>query len=232
MVPVTGLEPVRHRWRRILSPLRLPFHHTGRCVVIQFMHCRMRFASASVRLRCPKFLARISSRNFDRCPLLGSLLPPQAALPSLPRLEPVRHRWRRILSPLRLLFSHTGRCVVIQFMHCRMRFASASVRLRCPKFLARISSRNFDRCPLLGSLLPPQAALPSLPRLEPVRHRRLRILSPLRLLFSHTGRCFYSIVHFVRNCKRKFYAPNGGGGLFFGGGFGKIGVMNRKEAGL
>ena len=31
MVPVTGLEPVRHRWRWILSPLRLPFHHTGRC---------------------------------------------------------------------------------------------------------------------------------------------------------------------------------------------------------
>ena len=30
LVPVTGLEPVRHRWRRILSPLRLPFHHTGR----------------------------------------------------------------------------------------------------------------------------------------------------------------------------------------------------------
>ena len=29
LVPVTGLEPVRHRWRRILSPLRLPFHHTG-----------------------------------------------------------------------------------------------------------------------------------------------------------------------------------------------------------
>ena len=29
LVPVTGLEPVRHRWRWILSPLRLPFHHTG-----------------------------------------------------------------------------------------------------------------------------------------------------------------------------------------------------------
>ena len=29
LMPVTGLEPVRHRWRRILSPLRLPFHHTG-----------------------------------------------------------------------------------------------------------------------------------------------------------------------------------------------------------
>ena len=30
MVPVTGLEPVRCRQRWILSPLRLPFHHTGR----------------------------------------------------------------------------------------------------------------------------------------------------------------------------------------------------------
>ena len=54
------------------------------------------------------FQLAVRSRNFDRCPSLGSLLPPQAALPSLPRLEPVRHRWRRILSPLRLLFSHTG----------------------------------------------------------------------------------------------------------------------------
>ena len=30
VVPVTGLEPVRCRQRWILSPLRLPFHHTGR----------------------------------------------------------------------------------------------------------------------------------------------------------------------------------------------------------
>ena len=29
LVPVTGLEPVRCRQRWILSPLRLPFHHTG-----------------------------------------------------------------------------------------------------------------------------------------------------------------------------------------------------------
>ena len=34
LVPVTGLEPVRCRQRWILSPLRLPFHHTGRCVLI------------------------------------------------------------------------------------------------------------------------------------------------------------------------------------------------------
>ena len=30
MVPVTGLEPVRYCYRGILSPLCLPFHHTGR----------------------------------------------------------------------------------------------------------------------------------------------------------------------------------------------------------
>ena len=35
VVPVTGLEPVRCRQRRILSPLRLPFHHTG-AVPIQY----------------------------------------------------------------------------------------------------------------------------------------------------------------------------------------------------
>ena len=33
LVPVTGLEPVRCRQRRILSPLRLPFHHTGGCFI-------------------------------------------------------------------------------------------------------------------------------------------------------------------------------------------------------
>ena len=29
MVPV-GLEPTRYRYQRILSPSRLPFHHTGK----------------------------------------------------------------------------------------------------------------------------------------------------------------------------------------------------------
>ena len=64
--------------------------------------------------RCPvagsEIFCSLCSRNFDRCPSLGSLLPPPAALPSLPRLSPDRHRWRRILSPLRLPFHHTGRC--------------------------------------------------------------------------------------------------------------------------
>ena len=48
LVPVTGLEPVRHRWRWILSPLRLPFHHTGRCFysIVQIQEkCKKKFSS-------------------------------------------------------------------------------------------------------------------------------------------------------------------------------------------
>ena len=33
MVPVVGLEPTRCRHQRILSPSRLPFHHTGKLLV-------------------------------------------------------------------------------------------------------------------------------------------------------------------------------------------------------
>lgn len=29
LVPKVGLEPTRYRYRRILSPLRLPFRHSG-----------------------------------------------------------------------------------------------------------------------------------------------------------------------------------------------------------
>ena len=36
MVPVIGLEPIRCRQRWILSPLRLPFHHTGLCAYIVY----------------------------------------------------------------------------------------------------------------------------------------------------------------------------------------------------
>ena len=38
LVPVTGLEPVRCRQRRILSPLRLPFHHTGQYDLTSIVH--------------------------------------------------------------------------------------------------------------------------------------------------------------------------------------------------
>ena len=46
LVPVTGLEPVRCRQRWILSPLRLPFHHTGR---LFFLLIQWELG----RLRCP-----------------------------------------------------------------------------------------------------------------------------------------------------------------------------------
>ena len=58
MVPVTGLEPVRHRWRRILSPLRLPFHHTGRCLtsILYFpVNCKQKLWIAP-KVGCPFFL--------------------------------------------------------------------------------------------------------------------------------------------------------------------------------
>ena len=51
LVPVTGLEPVRHRWRRILSPLRLPFHHTGACPCI-ILHMG-RKSKGNLNFRCP-----------------------------------------------------------------------------------------------------------------------------------------------------------------------------------
>ncbi len=55
LVPVVGLEPTRCHHRRILNPLRLPFHHTGtlsksishsrqniKCfVAIFYIHCRL-----------------------------------------------------------------------------------------------------------------------------------------------------------------------------------------------
>ena len=48
LVPVAGLEPARHRWRWILSPLRLPFHHTGRhsYSIVQIQgKCKKKFSS-------------------------------------------------------------------------------------------------------------------------------------------------------------------------------------------
>ena len=36
VVPVTGLEPVRYFYQRILGPLCLPFHHTG---ILRPRHC-------------------------------------------------------------------------------------------------------------------------------------------------------------------------------------------------
>ena len=43
LVPVAGLEPARHCWRWILSPLRLPFHHTGILTERTRLCVRLRF---------------------------------------------------------------------------------------------------------------------------------------------------------------------------------------------
>ena len=68
VVPVVGLEPTRCRHRRILNPLRLPFHHTGkvRCYYsVLFKKFQERFAlspplppaaakESSEPVRCPE----------------------------------------------------------------------------------------------------------------------------------------------------------------------------------
>ena len=90
LVPVTGLEPVRHRWRWILSPLRLPFHHTGRCFysIVQIREkCKKKFSSPPGKARlcvfpgegfCGRFIRRRfprsdigRSRNLPGCAVRG-----------------------------------------------------------------------------------------------------------------------------------------------------------------
>ena len=79
LVPVAGLEPARCRQRWILSPLRLPFHHTGRCVTMFTLiidRCRQSFIrwppagghmspSFAVPGGCPRRFPPSSST--DRC---------------------------------------------------------------------------------------------------------------------------------------------------------------------
>ena len=79
LVPVTGLEPVRCRQRWILSPLRLPFHHTGRCLTLCLRGEACPVAVPDIFLGFEK-----PSSAVDRCHSLSSLLLPPAALASLP----------------------------------------------------------------------------------------------------------------------------------------------------
>ena len=107
LVPVAGLEPARCRQRWILSPLRLPFHHTGRCVFLVVHHRWRPFA-------------RWPPKGGDMSPTFavpGALLGANARVAHRPRhlLRPrcIRHRRRSgsqrwIMRPLRLPFHHTG----------------------------------------------------------------------------------------------------------------------------
>ena len=82
LVPLTGIEPVRILLRGILSPLCLPVPPQRRNINLlkTYNPCR----------RCPVAVPEkiigltLFLDFFDRCHSLGSLLPPPAALPSLP----------------------------------------------------------------------------------------------------------------------------------------------------
>ena len=65
LVPVTGLEPVRCRQRWILSPLRLPFHHTGRLffLLIQWELGRLRCPISSSAFRSHRQLSTAAHRS-------------------------------------------------------------------------------------------------------------------------------------------------------------------------
>ena len=82
-MPVTGLEPVRCRQRWILSPLRLPFHHTGRCVLTNIKAYRL------CRIRWP--LRGVISPPFavpGECPRRKGLRPSPTAALAAPSLHP------------------------------------------------------------------------------------------------------------------------------------------------
>ena len=65
LVPVTGLEPVRCRQRWILSPLRLPFHHTGRFIpaCIQWEIDRLRCPISSSTFKSLRQLSTAAHRS-------------------------------------------------------------------------------------------------------------------------------------------------------------------------
>ncbi len=93
LVPVAGLEPARCRQRWILSPLRLPFHHTGRCACAAFIsnadrcrpsfYCgRLKAAGCRHRLRYPANVLGAARRRPSPTAALAapSLYLPLAAL--------------------------------------------------------------------------------------------------------------------------------------------------------
>ena len=59
LVPVVGLEPTRCRHQRILSPSRLPFHHTG-VSLSSIYHSKRKF-------KRKRFAPQISGRTGKKC---------------------------------------------------------------------------------------------------------------------------------------------------------------------
>ena len=86
LVPVTGLEPVRCRQRWILSPLRLPFHHTGRFIpaCIEWEIDRLRCPISSSAFKSLRQLSTASTRSAPLTPPLAAVaLLPNCATPRL-----------------------------------------------------------------------------------------------------------------------------------------------------
>ena len=92
------------------------------------------------------FLFAGRSRNFDRCHSLSSLLPPPAALASLPLAVKIGNANTRSLD------RKVGAFFCLQVSCCGAR-----------NFLLAIRSRNFDRCHSFALLVLPLAARGSLP---------------------------------------------------------------------
>ena len=142
LVPVTGLEPVRCRQRWILSPLRLPFHHTGRCIFsLQspttaggFRCGRLTAADVAVVCGALRKLCLAKQARFPQTAALAapSLLPPQAALGLAFRPQVCRSITPAVTRVLYTMFSKIAskKCQLTYFAG---KFASGSDRVwrRC-----------------------------------------------------------------------------------------------------
>ena len=89
VVPVVGLEPTRCRHRRILNPLRLPFHHTGTLLRVynkQIKNSRLFFFAFGSRRR----RARDEPQVHIRVPLDARHFLRKAVLPHVTGIIEIR----------------------------------------------------------------------------------------------------------------------------------------------
>ena len=104
MVPVVGLEPTPCRQERILSPSRLPFHHTGKYAIFFYRPERILSPSRRPRkLRIPRFGLASKARSL-RC----SSFPHSAGLVGSPGV-PSHRRICNVRLRTRILYhTHPG----------------------------------------------------------------------------------------------------------------------------
>ena len=104
VVPVAGVEPARHRWRRILSPLRLPipsYRQIGR-VFGKMWEIGGHFGGQEAKIRSSDFKKPRKNQGFSaaRCQLAHRILSPlRLPIPS----------YRQICLPCRVGTDGSGR---------------------------------------------------------------------------------------------------------------------------